>query len=246
MPLIGMGSPALPTVIEKPGIGSQLELGELDPVPQPEGAPLQQPLGRLADRVGDLVADVEIDVVDRDLEQPGQGQQPGRHLQPAAQLDHRVPGARPGRATPTPPPAARPRCRGRSAGRARTAWSLPRSRSPGVRARRTCPAAGRSGPTRPAGRCASAWRAMWDGDVPATPVRQPARRPPVLVADRDRVPEQPLGGRRHQSAKPVQLLGRGVVRRHSWRLRYARLDRRSSRVGRTAPTLRNCQWAHIR
>src|SRR4029453_5211224 len=72
-------------------VRGQLESGKAVPLPQPERAPLEQPLRRLSIDVGDLVADIEINVMDDALEEPGQRQQPRRHFQPAAHFDYRIP-----------------------------------------------------------------------------------------------------------------------------------------------------------
>ena len=154
----------------------------------------------------DLEPDVEVDVVDDHLEQPGQRQQPGRHRQPAAHLDLGVPGVGLVERLEAPPPAGRPRCPGRSAAPARSGRPRPRSRPRAARASRTSPAARRSGPSRPAGPSASACRARW---VATWPRLQPGSRlgaAPVLVGDLDGVAEQPLGRRGHQPAQPLQLL----------------------------------------
>src|SRR4029453_13984185 len=68
-----------------------MESGKAVTLPQPKRAPLEQPLSGLAIDVGDLIADIEINVMNHNLEEPRQRQQPCRHLHPADHLDYRIP-----------------------------------------------------------------------------------------------------------------------------------------------------------
>ena len=151
--------------------------------------------GRRVDVV-DLEADVEVDVVQHDLDQPGQRQQPGRHLPPPRSSTCAVPGR-----------SASSRLRTRSARplgggvqvdlqlQPGAAGSRPRSRRRAAPARRTssCRSPVRAHRRQPAQRVGLPGDV--GGDMAAAPVGQPARRPPVLVGDRDRVAEQPLRSR---------------------------------------------------
>src|SRR4029453_15127526 len=72
-------------------VRGQLESGKAVPLPQPERAPLEQPLRRLSIDVGDLVADIEINVMDDALKEPCQRQQPRRPFPPAPHFTHATP-----------------------------------------------------------------------------------------------------------------------------------------------------------
>ena len=85
-----------------------------------------------------------------------------------------------------------------------------------------------AGPGPPTSRpSASACRARWVATWPRLHSRQPARRPPVVVVDRDRVAQQPLGGRRHQARTAASFSAAALMR--GQRYRRGAPDRASAR-----------------